>query len=51
MAPIIADKRMVVIEQGETAEAALGAADEAIDSMTKTAVIFWLQTYSQEGDN
>jgi len=40
VAPILADKPALVMKQGEPAEAALGAADETIDSMTKTAVIF-----------
>jgi len=45
MARTIADKPVLMIEHGETAEAALGAVDETIGSMTKTAVILWLETY------
>jgi len=44
MAPIFADSPMVVIEQGETAEAVLDAVYGTIDSRTKTTVFFSLQT-------
>ena len=44
MSPKFADRPIVVMEQGGTAEAALDAMDRTIDSMTKTAVFFSLQT-------
>ena len=46
MAPKFGDRPIVVMEQGGTAGAALDARDRMIDSMTKTAVIFLLQTES-----
>jgi hypothetical protein len=41
-----ADRPIVVMEQGGTAEAALDVMDRTIGSMTKTAVFFSLQTES-----
>jgi hypothetical protein len=46
MAPKFAERPIVVMEQGGTAEAALDAIDGMINSMTKTAVFFSLQTES-----
>jgi len=39
-------RHVVVIEQGGKLEVALDAVNETIDSMTKTAVFFSLQTES-----
>lgn len=44
MAPKFKDMLLVVIEQGETAEAALDAVKGTIDNITKTAVFFSLHT-------
>ncbi len=44
MAPKFADRLIVVMEQGGTAQVLLDAANGTIDSMTKTAVIFSLHT-------
>ena len=44
MAPKFEDLGMVVMEQGETAEAALDAVNGTINSMTKTTVFFSLHT-------
>jgi hypothetical protein len=41
MAPKFAERPMVVAEQGGTAKAALDAIDGIIDSITKTAGIFY----------
>jgi hypothetical protein len=46
MAPKSEEMQMVGIEQGGAAEAAIDGANEAIDSMTNTAVFFSLQTES-----
>ena len=40
MAPKFADRPIVVMGQGATAGAALGAIDRMMDNMTKTAVFF-----------
>jgi hypothetical protein len=44
MAPKFKDMLLVVLEQGETAEATLGAVKGTINNIAKTAVILSLHT-------
>jgi hypothetical protein len=44
MAPKLAERPIVLIEQGETAKAALDTVNETINSITKTAAILLLYT-------